>query len=121
MAAPFEALTGAAGDVKELEYISALHQTGAEVRRDASIKGEWLLPFSNKWLDHNLDRQISSLLLKNRPLLLSNLNPLFKKREAEDVSLFLMSRYGIEITELQVRHAIFAGLAGSSKEEESLE
>lgn len=36
----FEQLQGAAGDVKELEYISALHQTNPrEVRRDGSIKG----------------------------------------------------------------------------------
>ena len=31
---------GAAGDVKELEYISALHQTDPEIRTDGSIKGE---------------------------------------------------------------------------------
>jgi hypothetical protein len=30
---------GAAADVKELEYISALHQTGDSVRLDGSIKG----------------------------------------------------------------------------------
>jgi hypothetical protein len=36
----FEQLVGAAGDVKELEYISALHQTDpTEVRKDGSIKG----------------------------------------------------------------------------------
>jgi hypothetical protein len=37
---PFELLVGAPGDVKELEYISSLHQTDVtEVRKDASIKG----------------------------------------------------------------------------------
>lgn len=35
----FEQLVGAAGDVAELEYIAALHQTGDEVRRDASLQG----------------------------------------------------------------------------------
>ena len=41
MAASFDQVIGAAADVKELEYISALHQTTTdEVRRDASIKGE---------------------------------------------------------------------------------
>ena len=40
MATTFEQQIGAAGDVRELEYISALHQTTTEeVRRDASIKG----------------------------------------------------------------------------------
>jgi hypothetical protein len=40
MSAAFEQLVGAAADVRELEYISALHQTDQDhVRRDASIKG----------------------------------------------------------------------------------
>jgi len=40
MVAQFEQLIGAAGDVRELEYISALHQTDmSQVRKDASIKG----------------------------------------------------------------------------------
>ena len=44
MLAKFERLVGAAGDVKELEYISALHQTDTdEVRKDASIKGKLVL------------------------------------------------------------------------------
>ena len=44
MSAAFEQLIGAAGDVRELEYISALHQTTTEeVRRDASIKGEKII------------------------------------------------------------------------------
>lgn len=30
---------GAAGDVKELEYVSAIHQTGPDIRRDGSIRG----------------------------------------------------------------------------------
>jgi hypothetical protein len=39
--APFDMLVGAAGDVKELEYISALHQTYlTEVRKDCSIRGK---------------------------------------------------------------------------------
>jgi hypothetical protein len=36
----FDQLIGAAADVKELEYISALHQTGRQVRKDGSIKGK---------------------------------------------------------------------------------
>jgi len=38
---PFDQLCGAAGDVRELEYVSALHQTDRdELRRDASIRQE---------------------------------------------------------------------------------
>ena len=40
MTGTFEQLVGAAGDVRELEYISALHQTDTnQVRKDASIRG----------------------------------------------------------------------------------
>lgn len=39
--APFDQLIGAPGDVMELEYISALHQTDVnEVRKDGSIRGK---------------------------------------------------------------------------------
>lgn len=31
---------GATADLREMEYISALHQTGNEIRRDGSIHGE---------------------------------------------------------------------------------
>jgi hypothetical protein len=34
----FSQLIGAAGDVKELEYVSALHQTGDTIRLDASLR-----------------------------------------------------------------------------------
>lgn len=65
---PFEQLCGAAGDVKELEYISALHQSDAEnLRRNASLL-------------------------------------------AEDVRWFLSSRYGVVVSEAQVRETIFQGL-----------
>lgn len=40
----FDRPIGASADVKELEYISALHQTGADgIREDGSIKGEFCL------------------------------------------------------------------------------
>lgn len=35
----FERPVGAHLDLRELEYISALHQTDAEVRTDASVTG----------------------------------------------------------------------------------
>jgi hypothetical protein len=33
---------GATADLREMEYISALHQTGKELRQDGSIDGELL-------------------------------------------------------------------------------
>jgi len=69
MSLNFRRPLGVAGDVKELEYISALHQTCDELRHDASI-------------------------------------------EATDVKHFLVSRYGIKVTDEEVRNVIFNGLAG---------
>lgn len=77
MLRPFDQLVGAAGDVAELEYISALHQTTLEeVRQDASI-------------------------------------------EAEDIRLFLSSRYGIVVTTEEVQQIILNGFVTSNKEEEN--
>jgi hypothetical protein len=55
---------GAYADVKELEYISALHQTSTPIRKDGSII-------------------------------------------VEDVRMFLMSRYGIRVSILDIRNRIF--------------
>lgn len=39
----FERPVGAVADVRELEYISALHQTGfLELRKEGSISGEYM-------------------------------------------------------------------------------
>ena len=38
----FEKPVGAHADCKELEYISALHQSGPTLRQDASITGTWI-------------------------------------------------------------------------------
>lgn len=79
MSSPFDQQIGADGDVRELEYISALHQTTTEeVRRDASIK-------------------------------------------AEDIQRFLMSRYGIKVTEDQVRNTILEGMGGGSTQDDVLD
>jgi len=82
MLSTFELLVGAAGDVQELEYISALHQTDVEqVRRDASL-------------------------------------------QAEDIQLFLSSRYGIHVDQQEVRRTVLSGLLGKQKsggEEEDAE
>ncbi len=39
----FERPVGASADVKELEYVSSLHQTAEKVRTDGSIKGKGLI------------------------------------------------------------------------------
>jgi hypothetical protein len=81
---PFEQLIGAAGDVKELEYISALHQTDCDqLRRDCSIK-------------------------------------------ADDIRLFLSSRYGIVVDNETVDSLILSEFGGSGvttlkKDEEVLD
>lgn len=36
----FEKPIGAHADLRELEYVSALHQTGAKLRRDGSVTGK---------------------------------------------------------------------------------
>lgn len=72
---------GAKADLHELEYISALHQTGKELRKDGSIK-------------------------------------------ADDISKFLMSRYGIKVTEEEVSDTISKGFGGgglSSDDGDSLD
>mmetsp|Transcript_10470 Transcript_10470/g.19711 ORF Transcript_10470/g.19711 Transcript_10470/m.19711 type:complete len:347 (+) Transcript_10470:87-1127(+) len=78
----FERPVGAVADVRELEYISALHQTGfLELRKEGSIS-------------------------------------------ATDVVHFLSSRYGIRVTEHEVRETIFKDFGGggiSSKDGENID
>ena len=46
MSFKFQRPVGAAADVKELEYICALHQTDpTKIRQDGSIYGKYLLTF----------------------------------------------------------------------------
>ena len=66
---------GAIADLKELEYISALHQTGKNLRTDGSIR-------------------------------------------ADDVAKFLMSRYGIKVTDDEVTETIAKGFGGGGLSEE---
>ena len=66
---------GATADLRELEYISALHQTGKTLRRDGSIK-------------------------------------------TDDIAKFLMSRYGIKVTEEEVTETIAKGFGGGDVSEE---
>eukprot|EP00578_Thalassiosira_sp_NH16_P024367 CAMPEP_0181084446 /NCGR_PEP_ID=MMETSP1071-20121207/4699_1 /TAXON_ID=35127 /ORGANISM="Thalassiosira sp., Strain NH16" /LENGTH=989 /DNA_ID=CAMNT_0023166179 /DNA_START=39 /DNA_END=3004 /DNA_ORIENTATION=- len=66
---------GANADLRELEYISALHQVGKALRNDGSIK-------------------------------------------AEDISKFLMSRYGIKVSGDEVLNTIGKGFGGGGVSEE---
>jgi hypothetical protein len=52
----FQKPIGAHADLRELEYVSALHQTGATLRRDGSVTGKLRLEKGN-------DKQISVLYL----------------------------------------------------------
>lgn len=66
---------GAVADLRELEYISTLHQTGSTIRRDGSIR-------------------------------------------TDDITKFLMSRYGIKVTETEVASTIAKGFGGGGISEE---
>lgn len=46
---------------------------------------------------------------------------LISKLSAKDVRAFLLSRYGIDLTETQVRETIFKGLAGGEGEDEAID
>lgn len=105
----FQELRGAAGDVQELEFISALHQTDEEgVRVDASIEGELSQVKQVGDLHFFLTIKAS---FRYPPLSFT----------AQDVRLFLMSRYGIKVTEEEVRNTIFDGMAGGNGATECLE
>ena len=100
--APFEQLVGAAGDVKELEYVSALLQTDVEqLRLDASVQGERVLSFE---MDN------ASSCLNNSSFLL-----------AEDIRLYLKSRHGVSIPPDEVQDRILEGLGGGSNQNDSLD
>ena len=71
----FDRPVGAQADAKELEYVSALHQTAPQVRTDGSISDQ-------------------------------------------DISLFLRSRFGLDISCQQVRETILQGMGGSSEDGE---
>lgn len=45
----------------------------------------------------------------------------WKKYIAADIKLFLRSRYGIEVSEEQVRNTILQGMGGSSEEDEVID
>ena len=71
----FSKPVGATADLRELEYISALHQTSKSLRRDGSIK-------------------------------------------PTDITKFLMSRYGIKVTNEEVSQTIAKGFGGGGLSEE---
>ena len=71
----FSKPVGATANLRELEYISALHQTSKSLRRDGSIK-------------------------------------------PTDITKFLMSRYGIKVTDTEVSQTIAKGFGGGGLSEE---
>mmetsp|Transcript_6580 Transcript_6580/g.14884 ORF Transcript_6580/g.14884 Transcript_6580/m.14884 type:complete len:982 (+) Transcript_6580:198-3143(+) len=66
---------GAVADLRELEYIASLHQTGSTIRRDGSIR-------------------------------------------TDDITKFLISRYGIQVTEADVADTIAKGFGGGGISED---
>lgn len=67
----FDRPLGSPADVKELEYVSGLHQTDREVRTDGSIR-------------------------------------------AEDIQLYLKSRFGIDVEREDVTKTILQGMGGGA-------
>eukprot|EP00977_Amphora_coffeiformis_P018302 scaffold6378_cov176-Amphora_coffeaeformis.AAC.13 len=74
----FDRPVGSPADAKELEYVSGLHQTDAEVRVDGSIK-------------------------------------------AEDIQLYLKSRFGIDIEREDVTNTILQGMGGGSDDSDVID
>lgn len=66
---------GSTADLREIEYISALHQTGVKLRNDGTIT-------------------------------------------SADIKMFLMSRYGIDVSEEEVKEGIMKGFGGGGISEE---
>lgn len=84
----FEKPIGAHGDVKELEYISSLHQTQPDhLRADGSI--------DSKRKDLPINDNSSQLFTSPRAL--TQKSPVRPFVLAEDISLYLLSRHGIKL------------------------
>lgn len=96
----FEKPIGSHADVKELEYIAALHQTGPKIRRDGSVDGKFFL------------RRMTIIRLKKFGLLFS---PVLS---AKDVVHFLTSRHGIKVDIDFARTKLMPGLAGTIEDGE---
>jgi hypothetical protein len=130
----FERPVGVKADVQELEYISVLHQTSREIRKDLSIQGKmsvrsvnglmWKYYSESDALDDGVSLvpvyprtdPLSALLVLRMVLLL-----LLLMYADEDIRLFLLSRYGIDVTVDEVRSAILSGMGGGSYDAEVLD
>jgi hypothetical protein len=99
----FDLPCGSAADVAELEYISALHQTGESVRLDGSVKGtcgtRTACLTTNHFLTHHSAPLFFCLIL------------------ACDIRLYLASRFGITITEEQVKDIVLHGLTADANDD----
>jgi hypothetical protein len=95
----------AAGDVKELEYISALHQTDSEIRPDGSIRGEQRMNEKRYTSLDTVERIVSQTYVHHSCSHVDN-----------DIVNFLMSRYGMDISAEEVRRHVIRGLGGGDEE-----
>ena len=107
----FEKPIGAIADVREIEYISALHQVGDDgIRVDGSIRGTFVKRIAvHVFCCVNLFSPSHSLCgcLTKFTLLLFH-----KTHTDADIAAFLCSRYGIIVTAEEVRKVILNGLGG---------
>jgi hypothetical protein len=127
----FDLPCGSAADVAELEYISALHQTGESVRLDGSVKGRcgtrtaWHGLFAmskKKSLEEEWGvtyHEVSPFDLTTNLFFPPLLGPLALLRLLDiacDIRLYLASRFGITITEEQVKDIVLHGLTADAND-----
>jgi hypothetical protein len=115
----FDLPCGSAADVAELEYIAALHQTGESMRLDGSIKGTFVRRRHNA----NQKKVQSWRQQESSPPHISYhlarlLPPIFYIFDyvACDIRLYLSSRYGITVTEEQVKDIVLFGLGADTND-----
>eukprot|EP00957_Ditylum_brightwellii_P069566 5283577-Ditylum_brightwellii.AAC.1 len=128
----FDRPVGAAADAKELEYIAALVQTD-DVDKDgfvdASIDGKALLNILSAWnvALFPVCAFLNRLLQCHKTvqnLTRASVFPISHSHNyqiARDIKYHLKSRYGIEISEEQVRKIILNGLGGGEDEDDCLD
>lgn len=108
---------GAAADAKELEYVTALHQTVDENEdefADGSIEGT----HRDSWIHEFMTVFILVLTFQTwtKPNICWNITS-----TAKDVKYYLMSRYGIDVTVEQIQKLVFHDLAGGSNETDCID
>jgi len=110
MTIQFDRPIGAHRDVKELQYLSALHQTGQTLRQDATVTGEFFALYTvsiANWILEDVEPNELCIQFELTPILPCLLCA------AEDVIHFLMSRHGIQADMDFVKEHLMPGLAGA--------